>query len=403
MSMNIMEGIRVIDVTTWAFVPAAGCVLAHWGADVIKVENPHACDPMRYLAGGTAEPGKASDWFKHYNRGKRAISIDIASDEGREILYKLVEDADVFLTSYLPGTRKKLKIDIDDIRAHNPRIIYAKGTGQGPKGPDAERGGYDGATWWCRGSLANMTMEVSGTDWPTSMVGHGDGMSGMTLAGGISAALLKRERSGETPVVDASLMGTAVWFNGPAVIMSKVHEGMSLGAKVPRETEQPVTTTYRTKDGRFLQLMLLNDPDPLWVDMCEHLGRPDLANDPRFTTTAARAENSVELLHMLDDVFAQKTYEEWMAALATTKGVWAPVQTARELHDDPQTLANGFIRDVQYPDGPLAIPVPPILFDEEAGDPQRAPDYCEHTDEVLGDAGFDANAIAKYKAAGVIA
>jgi crotonobetainyl-CoA:carnitine CoA-transferase CaiB-like acyl-CoA transferase len=151
-TVDVMSGVRVVELTMWAFVPAAGGVLAHWGADVIKIENPHAPDPMRLL-GGTLETGGASDQFKHYSRGKRSIALDLSQDEGREILYRLVEGADVFLTSYLPGTREKLKVDVEHIRARNPRIIYARGSGQGPLGPDADRGGCDFASWWFRGSL----------------------------------------------------------------------------------------------------------------------------------------------------------------------------------------------------------------------------------------------------------
>jgi crotonobetainyl-CoA:carnitine CoA-transferase CaiB-like acyl-CoA transferase len=398
--MDVMQGIRVVDLTMWAFVPSAGGVLAHWGADVIKVESPKAPDPMRLL-GGTLEPGRASWYFKHYSRGKRAVSLDLTTDEGREILYRLVDTADVFLTSYLPATRRKLKIDVEDIRTRNPRIVYVRGTGQGPRGPEAERGGYDGATWWCRGSLADATMKVTGIDWPSGMIGHGDGMSGMTLAGGICAALLKRERTGEAPIVDGSLMGTAVWFNGPAVISSKL-AGTIPGAVGSRQDRPANTNTYRTKDGRFLILSMLGDFDTEWSDLCEHLGRPDLATDPRFATSAARSQHTHEAVAIFDEIFAQKTFGEWKEALVTTKGVWSPVQTALELHDDPQTLANGFIRPVDYPDGPVALPVPPVLFDEEAGDPPRAPDYGEHTDEVLGEMGYRADEIVRLRTAGVI-
>src|ERR1700759_4752863 len=125
--MQILQGFKVVDVTAWAFVPSAGGVLAHWGADVIKVESPNMPDPMRLL-GGTLEPGGASTFFKHYSRGKRAVAINLASDEGRELIYKLAAEADVFLTSYLPATRRKLKIDVDDIKAINPNIIYARGS-----------------------------------------------------------------------------------------------------------------------------------------------------------------------------------------------------------------------------------------------------------------------------------
>ncbi|HEY3943096.1 MAG TPA: CoA transferase [Acidimicrobiales bacterium] len=405
--MNVLEGIKVVDVTAWAFVPSAGGVLAHWGAEVVKIESPAAPDPMRLL-GGTLEPGGASWYFKHYSRGKRSIAVDLASDEGREVIYRLVAEADVFLTSYLPATRRKLKIDVDDIRAVNPRIIYARGSGQGPQGPEAERPGYDGITWWCRGSLAQSTMDVSGATWPTGMVGHGDGMSGMTLAGGVCAALLQRERTGETPVVDGSLLGTAVWFNGPAIIPSQFPGApeRTFAPATPPATHAlapPNMNTYQTKDHRFLNLLFLGDADRDWVDLCEHLQRPDLATDPRFAHAPDRMANGPAATAILDEIFASKTLEEWKQVLVSAKGAWSPVQTPRELYDDPQVVANGFLRHVDYPDGGLKIPVPPILFDEDAGDPPPAPDFAAHTDEVLREIGFDEEAIAKLRASGAVA
>jgi crotonobetainyl-CoA:carnitine CoA-transferase CaiB-like acyl-CoA transferase len=405
-AVNVLQGIKVVDVTAWAFVPSAGGVLAHWGADVVKVESPGMPDPMRLL-GGTLEPGGASTFFKHYSRGKRAIAINLATDEGRELIYKLAAEADVFLTSYLPATRRKLKIDVDDIRAINPNIIYARGSGQGPKGPEAERPGYDGITWWCRGSLAQSTMDVSGATWPTGMVGHGDGMSGMTLAGGVCAALLQRERTGVASVVDASLLGTAVWFNGPALIAAQFGAPTrQLGPATPPATRAfgpAMMSTYQTKDYRFLNLLFLGDADSDYADLCHHVGRPDLATDERFAAAANRGANGPALLAIFDEIFASRTLVEWKEALVTAKGAWSPVQTPEEIYTDPQTLANGFLRHVDYPDGGLKIPVPPILFDEEAGDPPVAPDFGQHTDEVLGEIGCSAEEIARLRASGVVA
>jgi len=423
--MDILRGIKVVDVTMWAFVPSAGGVLAHWGADVVKVESPTFPDPMRVM-GGSLEPGGASNLFKHYSRGKRSIALDLASDEGREILYKLVAEADVFLTSYLPPTRKKLKIDVDDIRKVNPKIIYARGTGQGPKGPEAERGGYDGVTWWGRGTLSKSAMDVTGATWPVSMIGHGDGMSGMTLVSGILAALLRRERTGQTTIVDASLLGTAIWFNGLAIVASQngvsgtpppagtvaaaatdqassVSEVIKATPPPGRENSLANMGPYQTKDGRFLILGFLGDSQVEWVDLCEHLERPDLATDPRFSTSASRMENRKELMAILDEVFDGRTLAEWKKALLTAKGVWAPVQSPAEVYDDPQTLANGFLRYVDYPGGGLKVPVPPILFDEEAGDPPPAPDFGAHTDEVLSALGITGDEVARLRAAGTVA
>jgi crotonobetainyl-CoA:carnitine CoA-transferase CaiB-like acyl-CoA transferase len=394
-TVEILKDIRVIDLTMWAFVPAAGCILAHWGADVVKVENPRSPDPMRGMTG----------LFQHYNRGKRAMGINLASEEGRDVLYTLVETADVFLTSYLPETRRKLKVDVPDIRERNPKIIYAKGSGQGPRGPEAERGGYDGASWWARGSLSNSAMQGSGAEYPPPMVGHGDGMSGLTLAGGICAALLHRALTGATPVVDGSLMGAAMWFNGPQIMGAMATGTPGGGRAASIETHEAMGAghnQYRTKDGRWISLHLLNDPDDLFFDMAEHLGRPEWVTDPRFSSRAARAEHNLELVRAFDAVFAERTLEDWKKALITTKGVWAPVQTAAEVHTDPQTIANGFIRTVEYPDGPVSLVVPPVLFDEEAGDPERAPDFCEHTDEVLLEAGFGAEDIARFRKVGAV-
>jgi crotonobetainyl-CoA:carnitine CoA-transferase CaiB-like acyl-CoA transferase len=403
MALDTLKGIRVVDLTMWAFVPAAGCVLAHWGADVIKVENPHSPDPMRVF-GGTLRPGEASSQFKHYNRGKRGIGLNLASDEGRELLYRLVERSDVFLTSYLTATRRKLGVDVDDIRRRNPNIIFAKGTGQGPVGPESERGGYDGASWWARGSLSNSAMQASGAQRPVAMVGHGDGMSGLSLAGGICAGLVKRAITGTATVIDGSLLGTAIWFNGPQIIGAK---GSAAPTRVASDETHHVipavqSNQYKTRDGRWISIHQLTDPDDLFADLVEHLGRADLLEDSRFATTVRRRRYNAELVDILDGIFAARDLAEWRQVLSTTKGVWAVVQTAMEVHGDPQTIANGFVRDVEYPGGPLSVPVPPVLFDEDAGDPGRAPDFCEHTDEVLREIGCDAAELAAYRAAGAI-
>jgi crotonobetainyl-CoA:carnitine CoA-transferase CaiB-like acyl-CoA transferase len=402
MMQNVLAGIKVVDVTMFAFMPMVGGVLSHWGADVIKVESPKSPDPMRLLSGGTLEPGASYQSFKNYNRGKRAVAIDLSTAEGQAVLYKLVESADVFLTSYLPATRRKLKVDVDDIRAHNPNIVYVKGSGQGPLGPDSERRAYDAAAWWARGSLAHTAMTNAGAEWPIGMVGHGDTITGTVLAGGVCAALLERERTGVARVVDGSLMGTALWYNHQPIIAAGLGTTWGGGPMV-RENHPASLNTYKTRDGRFLTLCFVNDPDGDWADLCEHLGHPELATDSRFSATSARVENRAVAVGILDEIFAQKTLEEWKEALKTAHGVWAPVQTPAEMHDDPQVKANGFIRTVEYPPGPIRLPVPPVLFDQEAGDIGRAPDFGEHTDAVLTEIGYNPEDLTRLRTDGVIA
>jgi crotonobetainyl-CoA:carnitine CoA-transferase CaiB-like acyl-CoA transferase len=402
--VDVLRGLKVIDLTVWAFCPAAGAVLASWGADVVHIENPGAPDPMRVFLGGSTDPGGAHWMFQHYNRGKRAVALNLADERGREVLLKMAEEADVFLTSYLPATRRKLGIDVEDIRARNPKIVYAKGTGAGPLGPESERGGYDAASWWSRGSLSDTAMNVTDTSVPPGMVGHGDGMSGLVFAGGICAALLQRERTGEAVVVDSSLMGTAMWFNGPAIISSTFPpEQQMFNARPPREALSWSGNTYRTGDGRFLYLSFLGDPQKHWVDLCERIGRPELAGDPRFATATDRARNNTDLIHLMDEVFAGRPLAEWRTVLAEALGVWAAVQTARELHDDPQALANRYVQDVTAGSRTLPLVSPPISFDQDVGDIRRAPEYGEHTNEVLAQLGLGQDEIDELRRSGAVA
>jgi crotonobetainyl-CoA:carnitine CoA-transferase CaiB-like acyl-CoA transferase len=409
--MEVLKGIRVVDVTAYAFVPSAGGVLGHWGAEVIKVESPRAPDPMRLMHGGTLEPGGAGPHFKHYSRAKKSIGLDLAAQEGRELLYRLVETADVFLTSYLAPTRRKLGIDVDDIRKVNPRIVYARGSGHGPKGPDADRPGYDAISWWSRGSLNQSAMDLVGSDWPTTqMVGHGDGMSGLVFAGGICAALLSRERGGEPMVVDSSLLGTAAWFNGIYMMNALAHPSRSepkraerppIPDDVPAQFLSALISLYQTSDNRFIYLLFLTNDDRDFADLCQRIGQPGLASDPRFAAPRERSANTRELTAILDAAFRERSFAEWKAALAEARGAWAPVQYPEELPDDPQVIANGYVR----PSGPdrLLMPAPAIQFDGEAGDPPRAPDFCEHTDELLGTLGCSVEEIANWRATGVVA
>ena len=410
--MKILEGIKVIDVTAYAFVPAAGGVLAHWGADVIKIESPRAPDPMR-LIGGSLEPGKSSPTFKHYSRGKRSIGIDLAAPEGQELVYRLVADADVFLTSYLTPTRRKLAIDVEDIRKVNPNIVYARGSGYGPNGPDADRPGFDAIAWWYRSSLGETAMKAADADWPVTMIGHGDGMSGLVLAGGISTALLHRERTGEALVVDGSLMGTALWFNGlelinaqgvpvTGAIPGKVRTGTAT-RKNPGGMAGPATMAlYQTSDHRFINLLFLGDDDRDFIDLCHRIGRPELVTDERFATRASRYANASGLRDLFDGIFAARPLVEWRTILATARGAWAPVQSAEEVLADPQTIANGYLAQVDEPGG-FRLPIPAILFDGDGGTPPPAPDFAQHTETILHELGCSPGEIARYRDAGIIA
>jgi len=325
-----LDGVKVVEVAIWWFVPAAGAILADWGAEVIKVEHPETGDPQRALftSGLVPNTGGVNFMMEQSNRGKKSIGIDLATDGGREVLYELVKDADVFLTNFLGPARRRLKIDVEDIKAVNPAIVYARGTGQGPEGPDADKGGYDAASFWSRGGIGHAITPPHAESPVMQKAAFGDSIGAMTIAGGIAAGLLQKERTGEGPVVDISLLGTAMWVLGPDIVSSKLLEGAGSGSGIPSFTRKsmfnPLVNPYQTKDGRWLLLNMLQ-ADLFWADVCRHIDREDLIEDPRFADGASRFEHREACIAILDEEFAKFTLDEWKVKLDTMEGVWDAV------------------------------------------------------------------------------
>lgn len=399
-----LDGVKVLEVAAWTFVPAAGAVLADWGADVIKVEHPVMGDPQRGLRAMGLIPGgddAVNYIIEQPNRGKRSIGLDISTEQGRQLLYKLAEQSDVFLTSFLPEVRQKLQVDVEHIRAVNPRIVYARGTGQGPKGPDAGKGGYDGASYWARGGVSDaLTPECA--EYPIGgRAAFGDLAGGMAIAGGIAAALFQRERTGTAPIIDVSLLGLAMWVLSPDVVASGLYGGDPMPKFDHKTSPNPLVGHYRTKDDRYLTLMLLQS-DRFFPELCEHVGRPELITDERFADGLARFTNCVELVATLDEIFASRTLAEWMEALATMKGVWAPVQKASELVNDPQVAANGYLSTVSLDGQDFDLVASPVQMDETPVQLTPAPEHGQHTEEILLELGIDWDEIAAGKASGAV-
>jgi crotonobetainyl-CoA:carnitine CoA-transferase CaiB-like acyl-CoA transferase len=337
------------------------------------------------------------------NRGKRSVGLDMGTPEGRQLLLDLCATADVFLTNFRPQARRKLRIDVEDIRAVNPSIIYVRGSGQGQRGPDAEMGGYDGSTFWGRGGPSDIISDPD-DGYPISQPGpaFGDVIGGLTIAGGISAALFHRERTGESVIVDNSLLATAMWATGASSLAAGLFGIDRLPKRDRTETPNPIVGTYKTADGRFISLVML-ESDRFFGDLVTLLGGAELATDPRFIDAGARAKNSADCVRALDALFGRKTLAEWKPILAAAKGVWAAVQTPSELLVDPQALANGYILDVEAKSGTVFRMVPsPLQFDETAPHLTRAPEHGEHTDEVIGALGYDQEALLDLKIKGVI-
>jgi crotonobetainyl-CoA:carnitine CoA-transferase CaiB-like acyl-CoA transferase len=396
-----LDGVRVLEVSEYGFVPSAAAALADWGADVIRVERPGG-DPLRAHArsGLVADTGDYDFQTEQFNRNKRGVCIDLRNPDGRAVLDRLVAWADVFITNFLPSARERLRLEPADLFAVNPRLVYAKGHGQGQRGPDADAGGFDSVSFWARGAVGHM---LSGPEGPPIMQrpAFGDGPSGMYLAGGVAAALFRRERSGEPIVVDVSLLAGAVWTLAPDLHATSVlgHEPVRIDPT--RRPIGPLLGTYRTGDRRWIQLNMM-DPDRFWAPTCRALGRPDLVDDPRSDTHAKRIAIHVEMRALFESLIGGFPLTEVLGRLKAEGCIASGWADPTEVLADPQVEANGYAP--RHPEHPTArIAANPVQFDDEPMSVRRrAPRVGEHTVSVLRDLGVGDDDVERLLAAGAV-
>ncbi|MDP1632695.1 MAG: CoA transferase [Caulobacter sp.] len=404
--MALLDGIKVVEVAIYAFVPSAGAALSDWGADVIKVEHPETGDPMRGLASYGIAPGDGgvTALWEVFNRGKRSVGININKPEGLALLMELVDEADVFITNFMQPARHRLGIDADQILARNPRIIYGRGTGQGPLGPDANKGGFDGLSYWGRAGVSTAAMPPD-YDFPVMLPGpaFGDVQSGMNMAGGIAAALYRREKTGKGGIVDVSLLSSGLWAMQATIAGAYATKRDNIVQHDRYRPPNPVANIYRSQDGRFFLIGML-EADRYWPGLCEALGQPALAKEERFISMKARTQNSEACVKVLDGIFSQMPMAEVAERLNSQEGQWSMVEMPGDTVKDEQSLANKYIQMVKFDSGVDLPFVPaPVRVDEEAPVLTRAPEHCEHTDAVFEAMGHTMDELIDLKVAGVIA
>jgi crotonobetainyl-CoA:carnitine CoA-transferase CaiB-like acyl-CoA transferase len=399
--MAVLDSVKVVELAEFGFVPSCGAVLADWGADVVKVERITG-DPLRHVqgAGLVADTGDFNFLWEQMNRNKRGIALDLRSTQGRAALDRLLAPADVVITNFLPSARVSLRLEPDDVWAVNPRLIYAKGHGQGQRGPDADHGGFDSVSYWARGGLGHV---LTPTDGPLVMqrAAMGDGPSGAFLAGGVAAALYQREKTGKGSVVDVALLGTAVWTLAPDLVATTIlrTDPAPLGGGMVLSS--PLIGPYRTGDGRWLLLNMMDDVRH-WEPTCRALGLDALLEDARFADTAGRADHRDELHDAFEATIGSRDFPTLSAALAAEDTIFSVMAAPTEVIEDPQVVANGYL--APHPDHDRArLASAPCQFDDEPLVVRRgAPDIGEHTDVILAEAGFSTDEIHTLHESGAI-
>ncbi len=416
-----LEGIKVIEAAQNAAGPMAGRWLADWGADVVHIEHPTRGDPVRsrffrMYAGRDMESDFNYAW-ENLDRNKRSLTLDLSGLAGKEILRKLVSQADIFITNYRTSDLIKFACRYDDLKVLNGRLIYASITGYGDTGPDKDTPGFDVSAFFSRSGLLE-AMKLPGQVPPPSVIAMGDFVTGLGLACGILAALNYRNASGKGQEVKTSLYNMGVYamsYDTAATLLLKktlppiplVKELMEKykghRADFREASLTPMVNYYETSDGRWICLALVQ-PMQYWSGLCRALGREDLIEDTRFNSFLGILENRAELFKILDSSFRGRTLAEWTERLNKEGLVWSLLQNYLDVVNDPQARKNGFFVSYDHPaHGPVEMVACPVKLSDTPAQMRRpAPEMGQHTEEVLLENGYTWEDIAGFKDGAII-
>jgi crotonobetainyl-CoA:carnitine CoA-transferase CaiB-like acyl-CoA transferase len=402
MTAGPLNGVKVVEMTMFQQGPVAGMRLGDLGADVIKIEAKSG-DPARgfmKIIGAMSGLEGNNYYFEHTNRNKRSLVLDLKSEKGKEVFLKLIDTADVFLNNMSIEAPIDLGIGPEDLLARNPRLIYAQASGWGRKGPDAHNLSFD----YTGIARAGLMMSCGERNTPPAQIlpGMGDEIGGLMCAWGVTAALYAREKTGKGQMVDTSLMGSLIAMLGLLMAAPAM-----LGKEFPREIRaaggNPLYNHYRCQDDKWIVVAHL-DPNRYWAKICKATGIEELQDDPKFNSVEARGQNARELVAIFDKRFATKIRDEWMKILKEEGCIYTPVQSPLEVSNDPQALANNYFIDAQHPDwGKIKMVGFPWDFSETPAQWRRkAPDFGQHSEEVLLEIGYSKDDIGRLKGEDII-
>jgi crotonobetainyl-CoA:carnitine CoA-transferase CaiB-like acyl-CoA transferase len=398
---NVFSGLKVLDVASFIAAPAAATIMADFGADVIKIEPPGTGDAYRNVSFQPGMPVSDSDYcWTVDNRNKRSLALNLKQTEARKILYDLIASVDVFITNYPPPVRSRLGIAFDQLSHINTRLIYASLTAYGEHGAEANKPGFDSTAWWARSGLMDQVRPDARSLPSRSIYGMGDHPTALALYGAIVTALFHRERTGKGAYVGSSLMASGAWTS--ACYIQAGLDGARFIPRPPRtEALNALSNYYLCRDDRWIILAVgVNQDAKLWPLFAETIGRPDLAQDPRFIDRPRRLKNAGALSQLLDETFLQRSGEEWMRRLESTGLVVALVAQPGEALHDRQMRDNGVI--VPFVSGGYTVSSPLWMAGSDKAVATAAPKLGEHSDAILREHGIAEEEIAKLHSQGVI-
>ncbi len=393
-----LAGLRVLDISSFIAAPAAAVVLGDWGADVIKVEGPDGDPNRRIMYDSSNYPKGAVNYPWHMDsRNKRSVVIDLKKPEARAALDKVIVTADIVICNVPPPVRDKLRLTYEDMKAVNPKLIYASLTGYGESGPDRDRPGFDATAYFARSGLLDAQRYEGG---PPGVPGpaQGDRATAMALVSSILMALIHRTKTGEGSWVGTSLLGNGLWSCG--VIAQAALVGAFLAPRPPPDRPRSALgNIYRTSDDRWLQLTIVRE-DKMWAPLMRAIGHPELIEDPRFAELGERRKNSAPLAKIMCEAFETKDYAHWLAALAKAEITFGVISRPQDVPDDQQAVACGAIVETAIPDMPRTLSNPIRLGFAEQRVAHSAPSLGQHSDEILREAGLSVADIAALKSSG---
>ena len=382
-----LDGIKVLDLTIFQNGPWATVMLSDMGAEVIKIEDPVNGDPGRNLQIAGGRPRPISTYFQTLNRNKKAITLDLKQREGREVFYTMAKTADVITQNFRVGVVEKLGIDYETIRKINPKIVYGSVSGFGPRGPHARHGVFD-ILGMARGGLMSL-LSASLPD--VHYDGHGglaDQTGAIILAYGVLLGIIARERYGIGQHIQTSQLG------GQLMLQALAINGYLLNGEPPKprfrtHMHNPLFNIYKCGDGKWIAMGGIQ-PDRYWKNFCKVLGIEHVADDPRYSTMEGRRQHPDEVIAVLDKAFLQRDRDAWLPLFQEYDILCAPVQGYADLPNDPQIIANGYFTELQHPVlGTLKEVGVPLTLSETPGAARApAPEYGEHTEDVLLSYGY---------------